>query len=162
MEWARHGKCESDTSALCKSNGKDTFQTLSGTAWQGNGMSTACYVWIGLNGAVYYRPRCRRPGGTVRSCPTTLLAAPRPALSKEFWRMAYVTGLFSFVWTRELFCLTHNFIIVKIHTYHQGNTFQLQGAIIKPLYKNRSLSGFWCMIGIPVVYITGVLLYTVF
>jgi hypothetical protein len=23
--WARHGKCESDTAALCKSNGKDTF-----------------------------------------------------------------------------------------------------------------------------------------
>jgi len=38
MAWARHGKCESDTAALCKSNGKDTFYTLSGTAWQG----TAC------------------------------------------------------------------------------------------------------------------------
>jgi len=36
--WAWHGKCESDTAALCKSNGKDTFQTLSGTAWHGNGM----------------------------------------------------------------------------------------------------------------------------
>ena len=36
--WVRHGKCESDTAALCKSNGKDTFQTLSGTAGQGNGM----------------------------------------------------------------------------------------------------------------------------
>jgi len=23
--WARHGKCDSDTAALCKSNGKDTF-----------------------------------------------------------------------------------------------------------------------------------------
>ena len=23
--WAWHGKCESDTAALCKSNGKDTF-----------------------------------------------------------------------------------------------------------------------------------------
>jgi len=23
--WAQHGKCESDTAALCKSNGKDTF-----------------------------------------------------------------------------------------------------------------------------------------
>jgi len=44
MAWARHGKCESDTAALCKSNGKDIFQTLSGTAWQGNGMGTACYV----------------------------------------------------------------------------------------------------------------------
>jgi len=37
--------------------------------------------------------------------------------------------------------LTHQFI-VKIHTYHQGNMFQLQGAITRPLYKNRSLSGF--------------------
>ena len=25
MAWARHGKCESNTAALCKSNGKDTF-----------------------------------------------------------------------------------------------------------------------------------------
>jgi len=40
--------------------------------------------------------------------------------------------------------------------------FQLQGAIIRPLYKNRSLSGYWSTIGIPVVYITGVLLHTVF
>jgi len=38
MAWAWHGKCESDTAALCKSNGKDTFSTHSGTAWQGNGM----------------------------------------------------------------------------------------------------------------------------
>jgi len=62
---------------------------------------------------------------------------------------------------QESFCLTHHFI-VKIHTYNQGNMFQLQGAIIRPLYKNRSLSGFWCMIGIRIVYITGVLSYTVF
>ena len=41
MAWARHGKCESDTAALCKSNGKDTFLTLSDTAWQGNGMGAA-------------------------------------------------------------------------------------------------------------------------
>jgi hypothetical protein len=33
---ARHG--------MCKSNGKDTIQTLSGTAWQGNGMGAAWYV----------------------------------------------------------------------------------------------------------------------
>ena len=51
---------------------------------------------------------------------------------------------------------------VKIHTYHQGNMFQLQGAIIGRLYKNRSLSGLWCTIGIPFVYIIEVLLYTVF
>jgi len=44
MAWARHGKCESDTAALCQSNGKDTFSTLSGTAWKGNGMGAACYV----------------------------------------------------------------------------------------------------------------------
>jgi hypothetical protein len=41
-------KCEPDTAAPCKSNGKDTFSTLSSTAWKGNGMGTACYVWIGL------------------------------------------------------------------------------------------------------------------
>jgi len=40
----------------------------------------------------------------------------------------------------ESFSLTYHFI-VKIHTYHQGNMFQLQGGIIRPLYKNRSLSG---------------------
>ena len=27
--------------------------------------------------------------------------------------------------------------------------FHLQGAIIRPLSKNRSLSGFWCAMGIP-------------
>ena len=41
MAWAWHGKCESDTAALCESNGKDTFWTLSGTAWQGNGIGAA-------------------------------------------------------------------------------------------------------------------------
>ena len=44
MGMAWYGKCESDTAALCKSNGKDTFETLGDTAWQGNGMGTACYV----------------------------------------------------------------------------------------------------------------------
>ena len=33
MVRAWHGKCESDTAALCKSNRKDTFQALSSTAW---------------------------------------------------------------------------------------------------------------------------------
>jgi hypothetical protein len=42
--WSEHGKCESDTAALCKSNGKDTFYTLSSTVWQGKGMDAACYV----------------------------------------------------------------------------------------------------------------------
>jgi len=50
MAWAPHGKCESDTAKLCKSNGKDTFWTLSGTAWWGSGMGMACYVRIGLMG----------------------------------------------------------------------------------------------------------------
>ena len=34
-------KCESDTAALCKSKGKDTFLNLSGTARQGNGRGAA-------------------------------------------------------------------------------------------------------------------------
>jgi hypothetical protein len=37
----RHGKCESDTAALCKSNGKDILNPFSGTVWQGNGMGAA-------------------------------------------------------------------------------------------------------------------------
>jgi len=37
MAWAWHGKCKSDTAALYESNGKDTFQTLSGTAWARHG-----------------------------------------------------------------------------------------------------------------------------
>jgi hypothetical protein len=36
--WMRHGMCETNTAQLCKSNGKDTVSTLSGTAWLGNGM----------------------------------------------------------------------------------------------------------------------------
>jgi hypothetical protein len=35
-----------------KSNGKDTFLTLIGTAWQGNGMGAACYVWIDLESLI--------------------------------------------------------------------------------------------------------------
>jgi hypothetical protein len=42
MKRARHGMCESNTAALCKSNGKDTIYTLSGTAWQGNCMGA---IW---------------------------------------------------------------------------------------------------------------------
>jgi hypothetical protein len=41
---ARNGMYESNTAALCKSNEKDTIQTLSDTAWQWNGMGTAWYV----------------------------------------------------------------------------------------------------------------------
>jgi hypothetical protein len=44
----RHGMCESNTAALCKSNGKDTIETLSGTAWQGDGMGAARDVLISL------------------------------------------------------------------------------------------------------------------
>jgi len=40
--WAWHGKCESDTAAMCKSNGKDTFKPLA--SWHGRGMSMDCYV----------------------------------------------------------------------------------------------------------------------
>jgi hypothetical protein len=36
-----HGTCESNMAALCKSNGKDTIYTLSGTAWQGNDVGAA-------------------------------------------------------------------------------------------------------------------------
>jgi hypothetical protein len=39
MAGERHGMCKSNTTATCKSNGKDTIQTLSGTAWQENGMA---------------------------------------------------------------------------------------------------------------------------
>jgi hypothetical protein len=44
MAWERNGMCESNTAALCKSNGKDTISTFSGTAWQGNSRGTAWYV----------------------------------------------------------------------------------------------------------------------
>jgi hypothetical protein len=44
MARAQHVMRESNTAVLCKSNGKDTIQTLSGTAWQGNGVGAAWYV----------------------------------------------------------------------------------------------------------------------
>ena len=37
---AWHGKCESDTAALCKSNGKDVLNPY-GKAWQGTDMGAA-------------------------------------------------------------------------------------------------------------------------
>jgi hypothetical protein len=49
MARARHGMCESNTAALCKLNGKDTLQTLSGTAWQENGMGAAWYCELVLS-----------------------------------------------------------------------------------------------------------------
>jgi hypothetical protein len=44
--WARNEMCESNTATLCKSNGKDTIYTLSGTAWarHGNGV----VLWISV------------------------------------------------------------------------------------------------------------------
>ena len=47
MTWAWQGKCESDTVALCKSNGRDTWHGMVGER-HGRGMGTSCYVWIGL------------------------------------------------------------------------------------------------------------------
>jgi hypothetical protein len=44
MAWARHGMCESNTAALCKSNVKDTIRALSVAALLGNGMGAAWYV----------------------------------------------------------------------------------------------------------------------
>jgi hypothetical protein len=42
--------CQSNTAALCKSNGKDTIQTVSGTAWQRNGVGAELerHVMCGL------------------------------------------------------------------------------------------------------------------
>jgi hypothetical protein len=58
MARARHGMCESNTTALCKSNGKDTIEKLSGTAWQGNGMGTAWarhgMCGLAFKGVLYY------------------------------------------------------------------------------------------------------------
>jgi hypothetical protein len=48
VAWHGHGMaCESNTAALCKSNGKDTIYTLSGMDWQGNGMGAA-WEWQGM------------------------------------------------------------------------------------------------------------------
>jgi len=47
MVRAGHGRgmvSVNQKAALCKSNGKDTSQTLSGMVWQGKGMGAACYV----------------------------------------------------------------------------------------------------------------------
>jgi len=41
MGLAWQGNCESDTATLCKSNGRETFYTLSSMSWQGNGMGAA-------------------------------------------------------------------------------------------------------------------------
>jgi hypothetical protein len=40
----------------------------------------------------------------------------------------------------EEFSLTHHLIIVKINTHHQGNMFQLQGAITRPLIQEQILN----------------------
>jgi hypothetical protein len=44
MVGAWHGKCESDTAALYKSNGRHLLKPLSAR----HGRGTACHVWIGL------------------------------------------------------------------------------------------------------------------
>jgi len=48
MGMAWHGKCESDTAALCKSNGKENILNPypNGMAgkWHGRCMGTACFV----------------------------------------------------------------------------------------------------------------------
>jgi hypothetical protein len=43
MAWAWHGKYESDTAVLCKSNRKDTFYTLSGTAGARHAMCESAF-----------------------------------------------------------------------------------------------------------------------
>jgi len=40
--WAWHGKCESDTAALLKSNGKDTARHGRGTTWARHGHGMLC------------------------------------------------------------------------------------------------------------------------
>ena len=42
--WSEHGTCESDTAALCKSGGKDTFKTLSGIAWARHAMCELAFI----------------------------------------------------------------------------------------------------------------------
>jgi hypothetical protein len=61
MAQAWHGMCKSNTAALCESNGKDTIQTLRGTAWQGNGMGAE---WE-RHGMCELAFLCSSPGGTV-------------------------------------------------------------------------------------------------
>ena len=55
MVRAWHGKCESHTSALCKSNGKDTFWTLSSTAWARHAM---CESALRLRSVTSQTPKC--------------------------------------------------------------------------------------------------------
>jgi hypothetical protein len=52
MAWAQHGKCESDTAALCKSKGKKTHSKPSAVQ-HGRRMGTACYVWISRKSSPY-------------------------------------------------------------------------------------------------------------
>ena len=44
MVGAWHGKCESDTAALCKSNGKNPWRHGTAGERYGRGMGTTCYV----------------------------------------------------------------------------------------------------------------------
>ena len=59
MAWACRGKCESDTAALCKSNGKDTFQTLSGAAWERHAMCESAIRKPKITNTDFVNHRCR-------------------------------------------------------------------------------------------------------
>jgi hypothetical protein len=92
MAWECYGKCESDTAALCKSNGKDTFLTLSGTAWQWNGMaverhgSGTAWQWNGMGAAWARHAMCES-------------ALSRPRLFVILWE----DNSFAFIATFRLF-----------------------------------------------------------
>ena len=51
MAWARHGKCESDTAALCKSNGKTHSKPLAarhgmGAVWERHAMCESALMLL--------------------------------------------------------------------------------------------------------------------
>jgi hypothetical protein len=87
--WAQHGMCESNKAALCKSNGKDTIQTLSRTAW---------YGWFSLYSQktdpvpIVYEAGWD-PGpvwtGVENLAPTGIQSPDRPARSESLYRLSY-------------------------------------------------------------------------
>ena len=57
--WSEHGKCESDTAALCKSNGKDILYSKPlaaghgrGTAWAWHAMCESAFIFNTLSSKV--------------------------------------------------------------------------------------------------------------
>jgi hypothetical protein len=80
MAQVRHGMCESNTVTLCKSNGKDTIYTLSGTAWQGNGMGTV-WEWHGHGMGMAWARYGNGMGTVWERHGMCELALRRPALS---------------------------------------------------------------------------------